>query len=209
MLLVVLAIVAIVTVPLAGGRLGRLADVRLRAVWALAAALLAQVLIISVVPEGDETLHRVLHLATYVTVLAWIAINRDLRWRWTLVAGGVLNFVVIVANNGVMPASRAAVRAAGLGAGHGFENSAPVAHATLAFLGDVFAVPASFPFANVFSVGDGLIVLGIFLMLHRQCESFVAYLVARAGSLGRWRETGSHERSRRSTRQTPPIHIAS
>ncbi len=222
MLLVVLAVLAIATVPLVGGRLGRLADVNLRAVWALAAALLAQVLIISVVPSGDETLRRALHLATYVAVLVWVAINHQLRWRWLVVAGGALNFVVIVANNGVMPASRTALKVAGLAGHKGFENSAPVANASLAFLGDVFAVPASLPLANVYSIGDLLIVLGIFVLLQRQCESFLAYLLARAGdvalrglavaggpSLGACRETGSHARSRRSTRRTRPIPIAS
>lgn len=222
MLLVVLAVLAIATVPLAGGRLGRLADVNLRAVWALAAALVSQVLIISVVPGGDETLHRALHLATYVAVLAWVAVNHELRWRWILVSGGVLNFVVIVANNGVMPASRAAVKVAGLAGANGFENSAPVANASLAFLGDVFAIPASLPLANVYSIGDLLIVVGIFLLLQRQCESFLAYFLARTGdgvlrglalvggpSLGVWRQTGSHARSRRSTGRTRPIPIAS
>jgi hypothetical protein len=53
MLLAALAVLVIVTVPLAGGRLGRLADLRLRAVWVLALALVAQILIISVIPGGD------------------------------------------------------------------------------------------------------------------------------------------------------------
>ena len=41
-----------------------------------------------------------------------------------------------------------------------FANAAYVEHARLWFLGDVFAIPASWPLANVFSVGDVLIALG-------------------------------------------------
>ncbi|MEX1145961.1 MAG: DUF5317 family protein [Acidimicrobiia bacterium] len=181
MLLAALAVLVIATVPLAGGRLSRLADLRLRAVWALALALVVQVLIISVLPSGDVDLHRVLHLATYVAVLVWVVLNHGLLWRWPIVIGGALNFVVIVANDGVMPASRAARVAAGLVGRQGFENSAAVAHPNLGFLGDVFAIPADLPLANVFSVGDALLVLGIFLVVHRQCESYLAYRLARLG----------------------------
>jgi hypothetical protein len=181
MLLAVLALLAVITVPLAGGRLGRLADLRPRAVWALLAALLAQIVIISVLPGGDVDLDRGLHLATYVAVLVWVAYNTGLPWRWAIIAGGLCNFAAIVANKGVMPASKSALETAGLGGGSAFENSAHVAHAKLAFLGDVFGIPEAFPLANVFSVGDVLIILGIFLIVHRQCESYLAYLLARAG----------------------------
>jgi len=181
MFLAALTVLAIASVPLAGGRLGQLAELRLRAVWALVLALLAQVVIISIVPGGDVTTHRVLHLTTYVAVLGWVVLNRRLLWRWPIVVGGVLNFVVIVANGGVMPASRAAQAAAGLSAHGGFENSAPLTDARLAFLGDIFAVPSWVPLANVFSIGDALLVLGIFLAVHRLGESYLAYLLARLG----------------------------
>jgi hypothetical protein len=181
MLLAALAVLAVVTVPLAGGRLGQLADLRLHAVWALAAALVAQVVIISVLPGGDVTVHRVLHLTTYLTVLAWVVLNRNMLWRWLIVIGGALNFLVIAVNGGVMPASRAAQVAAGLDPKGGFENSAHVANANLGFLGDVFAVPADLPLANVFSVGDALLVVGVFLVLHRTSESYLAYRLARLG----------------------------
>jgi hypothetical protein len=215
MLLAVLAVMAVLTVPVARGRLSRLADLRLRAVWVLVGALVAQVVIISVVPGGDADVHRWLHVGTYVAVLVWAIANRALPWRWVLVVGGLCNFTAIVANGGVMPASRAALEAAHRGGVHGFANSAAVAHPHLRFLGDVFATPASLPLHNVFSVGDVLIVLGIFLVLHRVCESYLAYVLARVGnallghSLKRWRPTGSHAPSPQSTRKTPPIPIGS
>ena len=75
--------------------------------------------------------------------------------------------VAIVANDGVMPASRGALETAGLDIRSGeFANSDFVDDANLGFLGDVFAIPAGWPGANVFSVGDVLMVLGALLVLH-------------------------------------------
>lgn len=52
-----------------------------------------------------------------------------------------------------------------------FTNSALVTDANLWFLGDVFGVPAWVPAANVFSVGDLLLVAGAWVLAHRICES--------------------------------------
>ena len=41
----------------------------------------------------------------------------------------------------------------------------------LAFLGDVFYIPASWPLSNVFSVGDVLIALGVAWAIHGICRS--------------------------------------
>jgi hypothetical protein len=53
----------------------------------------------------------------------------------------------------------------------GFQSSAAVAEPRFAFLGDVFAIPASWPLGNVFSVGDVLIGAGLAWGLHRVCGS--------------------------------------
>jgi hypothetical protein len=71
-----------------------------------------------------------------------------------------------------MPASADALAAAGLPATEpGFESSAGLADPRLAFLGDVFAIPASWPLSNVFSVGDVCIGAGLAWGLHRVCGS--------------------------------------
>ena len=43
----------------------------------------------------------------------------------------------------------------------GSSNSVVVADPGLAFLTDIFALPAAFPLANVFSIGDVLIGVGV------------------------------------------------
>jgi uncharacterized protein DUF5317 len=157
----------LLSVPAAGGRLGTFADVELRSVWLVVMAFGVQVLLVTVVPEGDTTLHRILHLSTYGLAAAFVLRNLELRFVWVIALGGLLNFVAIAANGGVMPASRGALDAAGLSVQSGsFANSDLVENAHVAFLGDVFAIPAGWPGANVFSVGDAVMVLGAFLVLH-------------------------------------------
>ena len=68
----------------------------------------------------------------------------DLRFVWVVAVGGLLNFIAIAANGGVMPARAGALRAAGLDANSGdFANSDVVHNAHVRFLGDVFAIPAA------------------------------------------------------------------
>jgi hypothetical protein len=162
----------LVTVPVAGGRLSRLEALRIRGLPFAVAAFAIQVLLVTVVPEGDETLHRIAHIVTYGLVGACIVRNLNIRFMWLVAAGGLLNFVAIAANGGVMPASASALRTAGLDPASGeFANSDLVHDANVAILGDVFAIPAGWPGANVFSVGDALMVLGAFLVLHAATSS--------------------------------------
>jgi hypothetical protein len=169
-------LLCLASVPLARGRLGALADLRFRAARLLLAAIAVQILIVSVIPgEGSPAMHNAVHVATYFLVGAFVVANRRIPWVWLIALGGALNFAAIAANGGVMPADPDAVAAAGLAVDPGeFVNSGVVADPHLAFLGDVFAVPASWPVSNVFSVGDVLILLGALLAMHCVCASRLA-----------------------------------
>jgi len=172
MFLVIFVALAVATVPLAGGRLSRLGDLRLRAVPFVFGALIVQVVIISVVGGGPDWLHPALHLSTYAVALWFVFVNRSVAGAWIIGLGGLCNFLAIAANGGTMPASASALERAGIGNGSQvFLNSGAVAHARLAFLGDVFAIPASWPAHNVFSIGDAVIALGALVVLHRACGS--------------------------------------
>jgi hypothetical protein len=52
-----------------------------------------------------------------------------------------------------------------------FENSSALSDPRLGFLGDIFAVPASWPLSNVFSIGDVLIVIGGTYFAHQCCRA--------------------------------------
>jgi MFS family permease len=172
MILIACLLVAALTVRLAGGRLSSLADLRFRRPELLGLGLGIQVAIISVLPRGDELLHAGLHIASYLMAAAFVVANRRIPFLWLIGLGGLMNFTAIVANGGTMPASAGAMHTAGLTQEAGvFANSGALSEPRLAFLGDIFAVPASWPLHNVFSVGDICIALGGALLLHRVCGS--------------------------------------
>jgi hypothetical protein len=165
----------ILTVPAAGGRLSKFEELRIRGVWLAVVAFAVQVLLVTIIPAGDTGVHRAAHLSTYGLVGACALMNlRQIRFLWVVALGGLLNFLAIAANDGVMPARRGALEAAGLDVREGsFANSDLVEGANLAFLGDVFAIPAGWPGANVFSLGDVLMLAGAFLVLHAATGSRV------------------------------------
>ena len=176
MILPAVVLVLLVSVPLAGGRLGRLAELHVRAVWAVACSIALQLLIVDVAASFfPSAVASGLHLASYALVGWFVVANRRIRGLWIVASGGAMNLAAIVANHGVMPASPAAARRAGLVMIAGeFANSAPTAHARLGFLGDVFAVPAGWPLANVFSAGDVVLVIGLGVVVHSACGSRLA-----------------------------------
>lgn len=165
----------LLTVPAAGGRLGELERVRLRWLPLAGLAFAIQVVLVTILPSGDTDAHRVAHLLTYGLVGACVVANlSQLRFLWVVAVGGLLNFIAIAANAGVMPASRSALATAGLDVRSGeFANSNAVDDPNVAFLGDVFAIPAGWPGANVFSLGDALMLAGAFLVLHAATGSRV------------------------------------
>jgi Family of unknown function (DUF5317) len=171
MFLVAVVLASALAVPLLGGRLGALAEVRLRLPWALPAALALQVVALDV-PGVPDRLRRLLHVASYLVAGVFLVANRRLPGMALVGLGAAANLLAIAANGGVMPASPAALAAAGMPPDPpGFQNSAALADPRLAFLGDVFAIPAGWPLANVFSAGDVLIAAGAVVAVHGICGS--------------------------------------
>jgi hypothetical protein len=171
MFLVAVVVLGALAVPLSGGRLGALADLRLRRLWAIYAALGLAILGVNFpgLPDGVRSL---LLVAAYPVGAVFLAANWRVPGVPLVALGAGLNLLAIAANGGVMPASSDALAAAGLPVGGpGFRNSDAVADPRLAFLGDVFAIPASWPLSNVFSVGDVLIGAGLVWGLLRVCGS--------------------------------------
>jgi uncharacterized protein DUF5317 len=164
------ALVAVV-VWLTGGRLSALGALAVRRRAVIIGAVLLQLVILAIAPTRFPLgVASAVHLASYALAVWFLWANRRLPWLWVAAVGGLLNLAAIAANGGKMPASRTALRSAGLlGHGDGFTNSGFVAHARLAFLGDVFSIPKGYPFANVFSVGDVVLLVGAALLLVTVC----------------------------------------
>jgi len=152
---------------LLGGRLGRLAELRLEWVWAALAAMMVQVLLFTpAVWTALGELVPPIYVASTGVVLAVVLRNLRRAWAMALVAlGTASNLAAIVANGGYMP-----VTAEALGIGAPAEtlyggNSMLTADPLLAPLVDRFMLPEWLPLATAFSVGDVLISVGIVLVL--------------------------------------------
>jgi MFS family permease len=163
--------IAIAAVPLFGGSLRRLAHLRFRSTWLLVLALGTQIVLFGA--DGPQTpLRTLLHVGSYAIAFAFLWRNRSVRGLWLIGLGAGLNLIAILANGGVMPAAPHALATAGLPVDAAvFENSAALRDPNLLVLGDIFALPAWIPAANVFSVGDLLIVLGAAVTIHRTTGS--------------------------------------
>jgi hypothetical protein len=183
-ILILLAALCVLAVPLSGGSLARLADLQLRYLWMAPLALALQVLIVTVAPGGNQTLHDSVHIATYALAGIFLWANRRIAGAKLLGTGALLNTLAILANSGVMPESATARRLAGLSATGGFQNSAALAHPHLLFLGDILPVPAPFSLNNVMSIGDLLIFTGMLVLLRKTCRRDAPRLIWLHPSVG-------------------------
>ncbi len=166
MFLAAIVLISALAVPVFGGRLSALADVRARLAWVLLLALGLQVLSVSV-PGVPEPLRPLLLLASYPVAAVFVLANRHLPGMVLIGLGALLNLIAMSANGGVMPASAAALDRAGLPLhSDTYVNSTLLEQPRLSFLGDVFAIPRPVPLHNVFSVGDISIALGVVVAVH-------------------------------------------
>jgi hypothetical protein len=166
-------LLVLASVPLARGRITALADLKLRRPGLAIGAIALQVLVISIIPTGDDhTFHTTAHMASYFLLGAFAWSNRRVVGVPIIALGGFCNFLAIAANGGVMPADPDAIASLYKQVGEGeFANSQVLEDPKLLFLGDIFATPASLPLHNVFSIGDGILLIGVFVLVHAACGS--------------------------------------
>jgi hypothetical protein len=148
--------------PLLGGRWSRLGKLRLRIVWLFYVAIAVQLVAFPVKAMPWHTSDRigiVLWLCSYGLFAAAVAGNFRIPGIPLIAGGLVSNLAAILSNGGHMPALPSALRAAGLHFTHS-RNSAQLASPHLGWLVDRWAAPSWVPWANVFSVGDVLIMAG-------------------------------------------------
>jgi flagellar biosynthesis protein FliQ len=161
------AVAGLVTAPMLGGKFSRLVHVTVNYGWLILISSLLQALLLGFLYNTFDSLTAGLfYTLSFLPSLFFILLNRHIRFLLLLGIGGLLNLTAVVANQGVMPASPAAYARSGLPTPEGFKNSQATENATLGFLGDIFAIPKGTPLANVFSIGDVVLNLGIILILH-------------------------------------------
>jgi len=161
------ALLAALVVGLAtGGRIGALADIRFRWAPLIVAGFLAQVVLFSdVVAERVGDAGPILYVASTLMVVAAVLRNLDLPGLPLIVLGAACNMAAIVSNGGYMPATPEALASLGKTAPTIYSNSAVVPSPNLPLLIDRFALPRWLPFSNVFSIGDVLLAIGVFVLI--------------------------------------------
>src|SRR5215216_4450310 len=100
MTLALVFLLILLTVPVAGGRLGRLTDLELRWLWLAWLAIAIQLLIVTLAPGGSEGVHRAAHLVSYALAGACLVRNLGVPFAWLVALGGLFNLVAIAANGG-------------------------------------------------------------------------------------------------------------
>jgi hypothetical protein len=143
-----LAFVAVL-VWLLGGRLSALGELPVTAKSAIIGALALQLLVTMLPTLLPEATASALHLGSYALAVWFLWANRRLPYLWIAALGGACNLLAIAVNGGSMPAAPAALRSAGL-------VKAPDAL-------------TGWPFANVFSVGDVILLVGAAALVLRVC----------------------------------------
>lgn len=152
---------------LVGGTPRRLAEFEFR--WAPLAlvGLAVQVALFSGPASGVVgDLGPPIYVASTLAVVAVVVRNVTMARGFAIVAlGAVANVAAIVANGGYMPVTPGALASSGHATAAGYSNSVAIARPAFEALVDRFALPAGLPFANVFSIGDAIIGLGIVLVI--------------------------------------------
>jgi hypothetical protein len=147
---------------LLGGRLGRLAELPLRAPWLFLAAVAIQIVAFPVTAlpwRTHATFASILWLVSYGLLLVAAFLNRRVVGVPIVAAGMLLNLAAILANGGTMPVRFEAMQDAGRLAVTQ-ANSTALADPNLPWLVDRWAAPDWIPLANVFSIGDVVIAAG-------------------------------------------------
>jgi hypothetical protein len=127
---------------------------------------------------GEWGWQELLFTGSHVLLLLTVWANRHLVGVPWIGLGLLLNLVVMVANGGWMPITPNALVGVGLtnlvpslASGtrvYSSKNIILSREATkLWFLSDVFALPRPFPVPSVFSIGDVLVAVGVFLLIQK------------------------------------------
>lgn len=112
------------------------------------------------------------HCLSYLLLFIGIYFNRSMLAFKIVFVGIFLNFLVIMANGGQMPVSGETMVSIGL-----IDNMMNIRdgkiithvlmndHTALKYLGDIFALGKPYPRPKIFSIGDVVMALGIFIYI--------------------------------------------
>ncbi len=172
---------------LRGGRVERLADFPFRHVWLVFAAFGVQLFLRPPVAGGDMEWVRAaapyVYPSAYYMLLLCFLLNRRAPGAGWLAGGALANLAVITANGGKMPVDGEILLRLGqveiyeaLASGRSLTHELLTSQSRLPWLADCLKGTPPFPNPSVFSVGDVLLAVGVFILVQ-------ATMVARPGAV--------------------------
>lgn len=171
--LIILSVILIAA--LRGGKISNFANLHLRWIPLAIAAFVLQLLIFTpllatpLLPYATTQLY----MLSMAMLTIWVALNWRTPGMWLMAAGLLMNTAAIVANGGYMPTPAEYALAAGK---IGVYDSAqinnnsvlrPPEDVKLWLFTDILVVPSFIPLANVFSIGDVVLTLGIAVLCYQ------------------------------------------
>jgi hypothetical protein len=156
-------IISIVVGWIRGGRLRNLTEIRVRLWWLLPLGFLL-LAASALVPSEKHEIAVGLVLVSYLPLLLFVWLNRDMPGMWIAGMGILMNFTVIVLNGG-MPVLEEAVKIAGGSSdlAHDAKHVVLDENTSMPFLADVIPLPSA-----VLSLGDVFLAIGIGAFLEDQ-----------------------------------------
>lgn len=178
-MLIETAAASAITAAIRKGRLKYLKRIRIHG-WSflLIAGLLHFFVSVSLIP-GKYRYMTILFI--YIMIFFCLLMNYKRKSMLIIFAGTFLNFAVIALNNGYMPVSSEGLKFAGYDVDSIRSNILDPFHSIITgsthipVLGDIIPIPEPYPFPQMLSIGDCLIMAGVFMffqnILVRRSES--------------------------------------
>lgn len=160
-------VLAVLVAMVRGGKLERLGELGLRGLPLVPLAIVLRYCA-SVLAKMEMTWGLWLQVAAYVIFVYVILLNYGIPGIKTFGAGTLMNFAAIAANGGAMPVSARAIELVGQSGTPAGLHTLMDAHTRLWLLADIIPVPIPLPQRGVISIGDILIIAGIFAFIQHR-----------------------------------------
>jgi len=164
-LILVGIILAVAVALLRGGKLARLSDLGLKFLPLVWLVLLMRSLVAVLEGRGLPWAPW-LQVAAYLILLGVLWLNLAAPGMKLFGLGSFLNFLAIAANGGAMPVSRSALDLLNMNITPSGTHTLLTAESRLPFLTDI--IPLWMPYPQVISVGDIVLVAGMFLFIQQK-----------------------------------------
>lgn len=166
---------SIVVGKLRGGSFSNIKDANIEKWYFFVSAFLVEFAAVYIASKGVVFFKEniaVIHCISYILLFTGIYFNWSKFAFKIIFAGVLLNFIVIMANGGHMPVSGEMMVNIGLIENmQAIRDGKIITHALIdertvfKFLGDIFVIGKPYPRPKIFSIGDVIMALGIFIYI--------------------------------------------